>query len=394
MHLPVNSPVAHCGILINTGSRDELILEHGMAHFIEHIIFKGTHKRKAHHILTRMEDVGGEINAYTTKEETCVHASFFNNYYARAFELMSDIVFNSIFPEKEINREREVIIDEINSYKDSPYEEIFDEFEEIIFRNNSLGRNILGSKEALLSYSRDQLIDFYHKNYPANEMVISSVSSVPFKKILSCFNKYFAEIPLKTRQSKRILFNRSEYEKSTIKKEHTTYQSHCLIGNLAYSANEESRLTLHLLNNLLGGPGMNSRLNMSLREKKGLAYNVESNYNTFSDIGVIQIYYGTDRKNLERCKDLILKELKLLRNNPLGTVQLQRAKKQLIGQIAISAEINENQMFALGHNLLLFDKIESLEETTAKIEKITSLELCDTANEIFNEDKLSTLIYY
>jgi len=394
VHMPVNSPVAHCGILINTGSRDELAHQHGMAHFIEHIIFKGTNKRKAHHILTRMEDVGGEINAYTTKEETCVHASFFNNYYARAFDLMADIIFNSVFPEKEINREREVIIDEINSYKDSPYEEIFDEFEESVFRNNSLGRNILGSKEALLSYSRDQLIDFHLKSYPTNEMVISSVSSVPFKKILSCFNKYFAEIPLKTRQSNRALFNRSDYAKSVIKKEHTTYQSHCLIGNLAYSANEESRLTLHLLNNLLGGPGMNSRLNMTLREKKGLAYNVESNYETFSDIGIIQIYYGTDRKNLDRCKDLILKELKILRNNQLGTVQLQKAKKQLIGQIAISSEINENQMFAIGHNLLLFDRIDSLEETTAKIEKITARELCDTANEIFDEDKLSSLIYY
>ena len=394
VHMPVSSPVAHCGILINTGSRDELQHQHGMAHFIEHVIFKGTKRRKAHHILSRMEDVGGEINAYTTKEETCVHASFFNNYYDRAFELMSDIVFNSIFPEKEINREREVIIDEINSYKDSPYEEIFDEFEEIVFANNPLGRNILGTKEALLSYSREQLVDFYMKNYLTNEMVISSVSSVPFKKILACFNKYFNDIPIKTRPVNRILFNNSMYNKSTIKKEHTTYQSHCLIGNLAYSANDEPRLTLHLLNNLLGGPGMNSRLNMTLREKKGLAYNVESNYNAFSDIGIFQIYYGTDRKNLDRCKDLIFKELKLLRNNLLGTVQLQRAKKQLMGQIAISAEINENQMFAIGHNLLLFDRIDSLEETSAKIAKITALELCNTANEIFDENKLSSLIYY
>lgn len=394
VHMPVASPVAHCGILINTGSRDELLHQHGMAHFIEHVIFKGTGKRKAHHILSRMEDVGGEINAYTTKEETCVHTSFFNNYYDRAFELMADIVFNSIFPDKEINREREVIIDEINSYKDSPYEEIFDEFEEIVFNNNPLGRNILGTKESLLSYSREQLVDFYKNNYPVNEMVISSVSSVSFKKIVASFNKHFYDIPLKERQSNRILFNNSSYKKSTTKKEHTTYQSHCLIGNLAYSANDESRLTLHLLNNLLGGPGMNSRLNMTLREKKGLAYNIESNYNAFCDIGIIQIYYGTDRKNLDKCRDLILKELKLLRNNPLGTVQLHRAKKQLIGQIAISSEINENQMFALGHNLLLFDRIESLEEITAKIEKISALELCTSANQIFDEDQLSSLIYY
>jgi predicted Zn-dependent peptidase len=394
VHMPVNSPVAHCGILVNTGSRDELANQHGLAHFIEHVIFKGTKKRKAHHILSRMEDVGGEINAYTTKEETCVHASFFNNYYDRAFELMSDIVFNSVFPEKEMDKEREVIIDEINSYKDSPFEEIYDEFEEIVFRNNPLGKNILGSKEGLLSYTRKDIIDFHQKNYPTNEMVISSVSNVPFKKILTCFKKYFENIPLKIREFDRILYNSDNYSKSIEKRERNTYQSHCVIGNQAYSANQEERLTLHLLNNLLGGPGMNSRLNMTLREKKGLAYNIESNYSTYSDAGILNIYFGTDRKNLDRCIDLILKELKLLRETALGTVQLQRAKKQLIGQIAISAEINENQMFSIGHSMLLFDRIESLEETSSKIEKITSGELLQIANEIFDEGKLSSLIYF
>jgi predicted Zn-dependent peptidase len=394
IHQSVNSPVAHCGILVNTGSRDELENQHGMAHFIEHVIFKGTRKRKAHHILSRMEDVGGEINAYTTKEETCVHTSFYNNYYSRAFELISDLVFNSVFPEKEINREREVILDEINSYKDSPYEEIYDDFEEQIFSNNPLARNILGNEDALKSYSRSMLLVFFSQNFPTNEMVISSVSGVPFNKVLSCFKKYFSDIPLKARLIPRVLYNPEKYTPLYQKKERSSYQSHCIIGNQAYSVFEEKRLVLHLLNNLLGGPGMNSRLNMTLREKKGLAYNIESNYSTYADAGIINIYFGTDKKNLDKCIDLTMRELKSLREKSLGTVQLLRAKKQLIGQIAIGAEINENQMFSIGRSYLLFNRVDTLEEITEKIESITAEELLEVANEIFDEKKLSQLIYF
>jgi predicted Zn-dependent peptidase len=394
IHQVVNSPVAHCGILVNTGSRDELENQHGMAHFIEHIIFKGTRKRKAHHILSRMEDVGGEINAYTTKEETCVHTSFFNNYYSRAFELIADLVFNSVFPEKEINREREVILDEINSYKDSPYEEIYDDFEEQIFANNPLARNILGTEDALKTYSRDMLLDFLAENFPTNEMVVSSVSNVPFNKILGCFKKYFGDIPAKSRLVPRIKYNPDNYTPLSQKKERSSYQTHCIIGNQAYSIFEERRLVLHLLNNLLGGPGMNSRLNMSLREKRGLAYNIESNYSTYADAGIINIYFGTDKKNLDKCINLTMRELKTLREKSLGTVQLLRAKKQLIGQIAIGAEINENQMFSIGRSLMLFNKVDTFKEITEKIEGITSKELLDAANEIFDEKKLSQLIYY
>jgi predicted Zn-dependent peptidase len=394
IHQAVNSPVAHCGILVNTGSRDERDNQHGMAHFIEHVIFKGTRKRKAHHILSRMEDVGGEINAYTTKEETCVHTSFFNNYYSRAFELIADLVFDSVFPEKEIDREREVILDEINSYKDSPYEEIYDDFEEQIFTNNPLARNILGNEEALKSYSRSMLLDFFAENFPTNEMVISSVSGIPFNKILKSFKKYFTDIPVKTRLIPRILYDPSNYTTRYEKKERSSYQAHCIIGNQAYSVFEEKRLALHLLNNLLGGPGMNSRLNMTLREKKGLAYNIESNYSTYNDAGIINIYFGTDKKNLDKCINLTMRELKSLRDNSLGTVQLHRAKRQLIGQIAIGSEINENQMFAIGRSYLLFNKVDSLEEITKKIEEITSLEILEVANEILEETKLSQLIYH
>ena len=394
IHKPVSSPVSHCGIIINTGSRDELEDQNGMAHFVEHLIFKGTKKRRAHHILSRLEDVGGEINAYTAKEETCIHASFFNNYYARSFELMADIVFNSSFPEKEIIKEKEVIVDEINSYKDSPMEQIFDDFEEQIFGNNPIARNILGTEEALNRYDRSHLLDFYRMNYPTEEMVVASVSSLPYRRVLENFNRYFSAPELRKRNQERIHYNFNEYRNYKKQRETGTYQAHCLIGNQAYSLTDERRLILHLLNNLLGGPGMNTRLNMSLREKRGLAYNVESNYTTYTDAGIFQIYFGTDKKNIDRCIDITLSELKRLRERKLGTIQLARAKRQLIGQVAMSAENNENQMLSLGKSLLWFEKIESLEEIRGKIEHISSSELMEISNEILAPDKLSYLIFY
>jgi predicted Zn-dependent peptidase len=394
IHQPVVSPVAHCGIIMNTGSRDELKNQHGLAHFVEHLIFKGTKNRKAHHILSRMEDVGGEINAYTTKEETCIHTIFFNNYYARTFELLADIVFNSVFPEREILKEREVIIDEINSYKDSPYEEIYDEFEELIFNSNPIARNILGTEAALQSYTQSHILDFYTQNFPTSEMVIASMSSVPYTKVVGCFEKFFSKISPKNRPFPRIPYNTKLYASKKQKTVRDTYQAHCLIGNQAYGINEEKRLALHLLNNLLGGPGMNSRLNMTLRERKGLAYNVESNYSTYSDTGIIHIYFGTDKKNLEKCIDLTYRELKKVREQRLGSVQLSRAKRQLIGQIAIAAENNENQMLSIGRSLLFFNRVDSLEEITRKIENSTHSELLEVSNEIFNPDQLSCLVYY
>jgi predicted Zn-dependent peptidase len=394
IHQPVVSPVAHSGILINTGSRDELEDQHGLAHFVEHLIFKGTRKRRAHHILSRMEDVGGEINAYTTKEETCIHTIFFKNYYARTFELLADIVFNSIFPGKEILKEKEVIIDEINSYKDSPYEEIYDNFEEMIFNVNPIARKILGNEKSLHTYTHSNILDFYLQNYPTSEMVVSSVSSVPYKKVLECFKKYFSDKPAKVRTYPRLKYDFGLYSAVRQKKEHDTYQAHCLIGNQAYSINDEKRLVLHLLNNLLGGPGMNSRLNMTLREKKGLAYNVESNYSTYSDTGIFYVYFGTDKKNLDMCIDLTFRELKKLREQSLGSIQLSRAKRQLIGQIAIAAENNENQMLSIGRSLLLFDRVDSLEEISHKIEKISKDELLEISNEVFDPEKISYLVYF
>lgn len=394
IHQTTNSPVAHCGIIINTGSRDELEDQHGLAHFIEHLIFKGTKRRKAHHILSRMEDVGGELNAFTTKEETCIHTSFFNNYYNRAFDILTDILFHSTFPQKEIYKEKDVIIDEINSYKDSPIEQLYDDFEELIFRDNTIARNILGTKDALNRYSRENILGFYNSHYSTDGMVVSSADSIPFKRLIKHFEAYFSDIENKSIPLTRQEFNDAIYTPKKIRQEQNTYQAHCILGNLAYSSCDERRLILHLLNNLLGGPSMNSRLHMALREKNGLAYNVESNYNTYSDIGIVTIYFGTDKDNIEKCLSIIYKELKRIRESKLGTIQLMRAKRQLIGQIAMSAENNENQMISNGRSILLFNRVETLRELSDKINAITDSELMEVSNEIYDPERLTQLVYF
>jgi predicted Zn-dependent peptidase len=394
IHKQVDSPVAHCGLTINTGSRDEEEHEHGIAHLIEHLVFKGTEKRKAYHILSRMDDVGGELNAYTTKEETCIHATFFNNYYARAFEIIRDITFHSVFPEKEIIKEKEVVIDEINSYKDSPFELIFDDFEELIFDGNPIAHSILGSEASLYKINSRNIKEFYSRNYPTTEMVVSSIGSYSFKKVKKYFEIYFSDIPASSAVKIRETYNTSKYKAVYRELSKETYQSHCVVGSPAYSYNDSRRLTLHLLNNYIGGPGLNSILNMVLREKRGYAYNVESGYNAFYDTGVFCIYFGTDKKDLKKCLALTQKELQKLGNQKLGTTQLSRAKKQLTGQIAISAEINENQMLSIGKSLLVYNKVDDLETICKKIDAITSTQLMEVAVDLFNPDKLSTLIYY
>lgn len=392
IHRNSNSQVAHCGIIINTGSRDELEHEWGMAHFIEHVIFKGTEKRRAYHILNRMEDVGGELNAYTGKEETCIYSTFLSKDYERAIELMSDICFNSIFPEKELEKEKEVVIDEINSYKDSPSELIFDDFEELIFKNHPFGRNILGTEEILKSYTKNNITDFISNNYHTDQIVISSVGNIDIKKITRYIDKYFSHIKPNLRNKKRV--KPSEYQPEILKIEKGTYQSHTILGNTAYDVNDSKRIPLSLLTNIIGGPGMNSKLNMSLREKYGYAYNVEANYTAFSDTGLFNIYFGCDKDNLDRCIELCFKEMNKLKTKLLTDRQLNKAKNQILGQLVIASENKENLMLGDGKSYLLYNKLDSYEETHKKLFDISSKQLRDIANEIFDEDKISRLIYY
>ena len=391
IHQQVESPAAHFGIILNTGSRDELPEEQGIAHFIEHVIFKGTKKRKAFHIISRIEDVGGELNAYTTKEETAVYATFLNEHYDRSMELISDIITNSIFPDKEIEREKEVVIEEINSYKDSPSELIFDDFDELLFDGHPIARNILGTPDHVKSFKREDIIQFVKKNYHTDEMVLSSVGNIPFEKFLNLTKKYFAEVPEHPRKKPRLLFDHYTPGDLTIEKD--TFQAHCVIGNIAYNAQSEKRMGMVLLNNILGGQSMNSRLNMALRERNGIAYNIESSYTAFSDTGQFNVYFGTDRENLERAIKLVKKEFNILKTKPLGTVQLSKAKKQLIGQIAISSENRDDLMLTLGKSFLLYNKVDNLSAIYQKIEAISSSQLLEIANEIFDEKSLSTLIY-
>ena len=391
VHHHIPGLVAHCGLIINTGSRDETVPEHGIAHFIEHMLFKGTKKRKAYHILCRLEDVGGELNAYTTKEETAIHASFLKEDYERAIELISDITFNSVFPEKEIEKEKDVVIEEINSYLDNPSELIFDDFEELIFSEQPIGRNILGTPESVKSFSKKSINDFISKNYNTKQMVFCSVGNISEEKILKLFKTYFADIASDNsvkRNNKTWL-----YKPASVTKKMNTYQNHCIMGNLAYNLKDKRRMGMFLLNNILGGQGLNSRLNLSLREKNGLAYNVESNYNPYYDTGIFSIYFGTDSQYLNKSISIAMTELKKLRMSKLGTIQLSKAKNQIKGYLARGYENHESLMLSLGKSLLIFNKIDSIEELCKKIDAVTDSELLETANDIFDPLKMSTLIY-
>ncbi len=391
VHHPVSGMVAHCGLIIGTGSRDEDAHEHGIAHFSEHMLFKGTAKRKAYHILSRLEDVGGELNAYTTKEETVVHASFLKDDYERAIEIISDMVFNSTYPEKEIEKEKDVIIDEINSYLDNPAELIFDDFEELIFAGRSIGHNILGTPSTVKSFTGGSIRDFISRNYNTSQMVFCSVGDISYARLTALFRKYFEHLPERTGAP----CNSSpwSYKPVCLTKNPDTYQDHCIIGNIAYNLRDERRPGMFLLNNILGGQGMNSRLNLSLREKNGLAYNVESSYIPYCDTGAFSIYFGTEDQNLEKSIMAARAELDKLRTTRLGIVQLSKARNQIKGYLARGFENHESLMLSLGKSLLVFNTVEDPGEIYRKIDNISASHLLETANDIFDPDMLSTLIY-
>ncbi|MDD4150390.1 MAG: pitrilysin family protein [Bacteroidales bacterium] len=392
VHKSVDSDVGHCGLIINTGTRDEAESQHGMAHLTEHMMFKGTKHRRAFHVLSRMEDVGGEIDAYTTKEETCITASFLHEFYERAIELINDVVFNSTFPEKEIEKEKEVIIDEINSYKDSPSDMIFDDFEDLIYPNHPLGRNILGTKNSLKGLNVSDIKGFINERYNTDQMVFCSIGNIKFEKLLKYCNKYFGNNPANIRGFQRQVFNNKIVENKVL--EFNTHQAHCILGTYAYTFNDPKRLPLFLISNLLAGPGMNSRLNMALRERRGISYNIEANYAPYEDTGNFNIYFGSDKENIDFAIELIFKELNLLKDKKLGPVQLNKAKKQLIGQIAIGSEIHSNVLLSLGKSFMIYNQVETVKQTIKEVETVTSEQIQDVANELFDRDKFSSLLYF
>jgi len=392
IHEPTdNGEVSHFGITIKTGSRYEQDGEEGLAHFIEHTLFKGTTKRKAYHILSRLDSVGGELNAYTTKEEIVIYASFQNEYFERAIELMSDITFNSIFPEKEIEKEKDVIIDEILSYDDSPSDLIFDQFEELVFEGHPLGNNILGTAKTVKKLSRNNIISFIQRNYKSENIVLSSVGSIRMPLFKRVVTKYFQEVLFENKSS--IIKPLSSYVPQKRVEKKDTYQTHCLIGNRSYGALSDKRRGMILLNNILGGPAMNNRLSLAVREKHGFTYNIESNYHPYSDTGVFSIYFGTEDKSVDKTRKLVMKELKRLRDKKLGSRQFHQAKLQLKGQIALAQENRCNLMLSIGKSLLLYDEVDSIQTVYDSIDQIKAEELLEIANEIGDESQLTTLIY-
>jgi predicted Zn-dependent peptidase len=391
IHAPSTSEVAHCGLLINAGSRDEEPGEQGIAHFVEHLIFKGTRKRKAFHILSRMDDVGGEINAYTSKEETCIHTSFLKKDYERSLELLSDITFNSVFPGKEMSREKDVIIDEINSYKDNPAESIYDDFEELVFEGQPLGRNILGTPELLKKFDRKDIERFIRGNYLPEQMVITSIGDISFDRLIQLAEKHFGHIAPVSPTRHRVPFNGYTPSSRTLQK--NTNQAHCIIGNVAYDFYHPRRIAMTLLENLIAGPGLNSRLNMLLREKLGYVYHVESSYSPFSDVGLFTLYLGVDKSRLDKTLEQVYREFERLRTQPLGKIQLNKAKRQLFGQLAISSENPSTRMIANGKSYLMRDRVDSLQELREKIEAVTAEELMETARDVLKPEQLTTLTY-
>ncbi len=391
IHRPTDSQVAHCALMINAGSRDENPEEQGLAHFIEHLLFKGTRRRKAFHIMSHMENVGGEINAFTSKEDTCIYGSFMHSYYRRWFDIVSDITFNAVFPEKEMRKEKDIIIDEINSYLDSPAEQIFDDFDELVFNSHPLGRNILGTPDSLRLFDGDSIRSFITRNYVSEEMLICSVGRIPFTDFIALAEEYFGDAPQVGRPANRQSF--SDYRPGHKVVNRQNHQAHCMLGNQADGLNSQRKTSLSLINNMLGGPGLNARLNMSVREKHGLCYNIESIYQPYSDAGVISIYFGTDAAAIDKTLTLIHKELKLLREKKVGNLQLKRAKTQLIGQLAISFESNLNEMLFNGKNHLYFNRTDTPEDISRRIEAVNTSDLLEIANEVFDPATMSMLLY-
>ena len=390
IHRQFPSEISYCGIAVNTGSRDEDDHEWGMAHFVEHMLFKGTKRRRAHHISNRMENVGGDLNAFTTKEETFIYSTFLKEYFPRAVELLSDIIFNSEFPQIQIDREREVVLDEIDSYDDNPSELIYDDFENLMFSGHDIGHYILGEPHTLNSFNSDNINSFVKRQYQTSEMVFFSFGKTPFSKVLKLTEKFFNIKQQPIEAKKRVTPIISTPVTRIIEK--NTTQTHVVLGWNKYNMFHPDRYVVYLLNSILGGGSLNSRLSRSLREKNGLVYNIESNISLYSDTGFYSIYFACDPKNRDKCLRLIKKELKNIMEKELTPMQLTVAKRQWKGQLGISAEMNENNALSMAKNYLHHKRFIDLEDVFSKVDAISSQHIKNVANELFSS-KPFELIY-
>ncbi len=412
LHLADNMPITYVGVAIDAGTRDELPDESGMAHFVEHLLFKGTKRRRAWHIINWLESVGGQLDAYTTKEETYIYATVPTEYTERAIELLADIILNSTFPENEIEKERDVVLDEIQSYNDSPSELIYDEFEELLFPHDPIGRNILGTEQSLETFNSQRIQAFVRRNYTPDRMVLFAMGNMKPDWLLKKVEKYFTATKFSPKLGEMVedqrgvqkfltphssfLTHRQTPQPYTPAHRTTprdTYQAHCIIGNRGIAMNTEERLTMLLLNNILGGPNMSSRLNLALRERNGLCYTIESNVTNYTDTGVWNIYFGCDPRNLAKAKRLCMQQLDLLCTKPLNDKQLTTAKRQLRGQVLIGNQNKENLILGLSKAYLHGLELKTDNEHFRFIDSLTANDLQQLAQRIFNPNQLSTLIY-
>ena len=447
IHLPSDSKVVYCGYQINAGTRDEEPGEEGLAHFCEHVTFKGTERRKAWHILNCLESVGGDLNAYTNKEGTVYYSAILKEHIARAVDLLSDIVFHSVYPQAEIDKEVEVICDEIESYNDSPAELIYDEFENILFKGSSLGHNILGTAEQVRSFTTEDALRFTRKLYRPDNAIFFAYGDIDFKKLVKLVGRALADddsgklaeedchanfsgdtgfagardseitqmsqAPQMTQISgdensitteKSVSSVKSvgpknypsvgeEITGQTIVMQKNTHQAHVMIGTRAYDVNDDRRMPLYLLNNILGGPGMNAKLNLALREHNGLVYTVESTMVAYGDTGTWSIYFGCDEHDIKRCLRLVRKELDRMMEKPLSDSQLKAAKKQIKGQIGVACDNRENFALDFGKSFLHYGWEKNVDCLYEQVEAITSQQIQDVARELFDKDRLITLIF-
>ncbi|MBO5832702.1 MAG: insulinase family protein [Alistipes sp.] len=389
IHRQVRSGVVHCAMVVNAGCRDERKGEYGIAHFAEHALFKGTERRKAYQVNCRLENLGGELNAYTTKEDTTLHATVLRRDFQRAVELMADVIFHSSFPDKELKKEREVIADEINSYKDSPSERIYDDFEDLIFKGSELGHNILGSKASIMCFDSAALHRFVGRTYTTDQMVFSSIGNFSVATARAVAERYLGGVAPTQRDFVRE--TPLAYEPFDVHLMRHTHQAHGIIGTRGYSISDELRLPLALLVNILGGPSANSLLNIELREKRGLSYNVEATYTPYSDCGIVGIYFSSDHDNMAQCVELIEDKVAMLSRELISPRRLAIAKRQFVAQMAISMESNEGYMLGAGKSYLLYKDIDTLEEAYKKVMAITAEQIMAVAEDSFAN--VSRLIY-
>ena len=436
IHLPSDSKVVYCGYQINAGTRNEEPGEEGLAHFCEHVTFKGTERRKAWHILNCLESVGGDLNAYTNKEGTVYYSAILKEHIARAVDLLTDIVFHSVYPQAEIDKEVEVICDEIESYNDSPAELIYDEFENIIFKDSPLGHNILGTAEQVRAFTTEDALRFTRKLYRPDNAIFFAYGDIDFKKLVKLIgraladdesgklaeegshadfaddadfsgdmgisegrdseNTQMSQAPQMTQISRGAMDSRDSMDSpagQTIVMQKNTHQAHVMIGTRAYDVNDDRRMPLYLLNNMLGGPGMNAKLNLALREHNGLVYTVESTMVAYGDTGVWSIYFGCDEHDVKRCIRLVRKELDKFMQKPLSEAQLKAAKKQIKGQIGVACDNRENFALDFGKSFLHYGWEKNVDRLYEQVDEITAEQIQVVAKELFDKDRLTTLIF-